>query len=123
MQALPRILEAGFSRQRQDLRGESNMATPVDATTVGLCGSTVAQLAKRTGLSRSAFFERFTRTLGIRPMEYLLVWRMAVARDLLRHDFGIAEVGERVGHGSASIFSTAFSRHVGMPPGRYARAG
>jgi AraC-like DNA-binding protein len=84
---------------------------------------TVAQLAKTAGLSRSAFFERFTRTVGLPPMEYLLAWRMAVARDLLRrHDLGIAEVAERVGYGSASTFSTAFSRHVGQPPSRYARA-
>ncbi|WP_438022602.1 AraC family transcriptional regulator [Sorangium sp. So ce233] len=85
---------------------------------------TVAALAKTAALSRSAFFERFSRTVGLPPMEYLLAWRMAVARDLLRrHDLGIAEVAERVGYGSASTFSTAFSRHVGQPPGRYARAG
>jgi AraC-like DNA-binding protein len=85
---------------------------------------TVAQLAKTAALSRSAFFERFTRTVGMRPMEYLLAWRMAVAKDLLRRpDLGLAEVAERVGYGSASTFSTAFSRHVGQPPGRYARAG
>ena len=83
----------------------------------------MAQLAKTAALSRSTFFERFTRTVGLPPMEYLLAWRMAVARDLLRrHDLGIAEVAERVGYGSASTFSTAFSRHVGQPPGRYARA-
>ena len=71
-------------------------------------------------LSRSAFFERFLRTVGLPPMEYLLAWRMAVAKDLLRRqDAGIAEVAERVGYGSASTFSTAFSRHVGQPPGRY----
>ncbi|TKD01376.1 AraC family transcriptional regulator [Polyangium fumosum] len=85
---------------------------------------TVAQLAKTAALSRSAFFERFTRTVGLPPMEYLLAWRMAVARDLLRHqDLGIAEVAERVGYGSASTFSTAFSRYVGQPPSQYARAG
>jgi len=84
---------------------------------------TVAQLAKSAGLSRSAFFDRFARTVGMPPMEYLLSWRMAVARDLLRReDLGIAEVAERVGYGSASTFSTAFSRHVGQAPGRYARA-
>jgi AraC-like DNA-binding protein len=84
---------------------------------------TVAQLARTAALSRSAFFERFTRTVGLTPMEYLLAWRMAVARDLLRrHDYGIAEVAERVGYSSASTFSTAFSRHVGQPPSRYARA-
>jgi AraC-like DNA-binding protein len=84
---------------------------------------TVSQLAKTAALSRSAFFERFTRTVGLPPMEYLLAWRMAVARDLLRRDDrGIAEVAEQVGYSSASTFSTAFSRHVGQPPGRYARA-
>jgi len=85
---------------------------------------TVAQLAKTAALSRSAFFERFTRTLGMAPMEYLLAWRMAVARDLLRRkELGIEEVARRVGYRSASTFSTAFSRHVGQAPGRYARAG
>ncbi|MDC0670591.1 AraC family transcriptional regulator [Nannocystis radixulma] len=83
---------------------------------------TVAQLAKTAGLSRSAFFERFTGAVGLPPMEYLLAWRMAMAKDLLRgHDLGLAEVAERVGYGSASTFSTAFRRHVGRPPGRYAR--
>jgi AraC-like DNA-binding protein len=84
---------------------------------------TVAKLAKTAALSRSAFFERFTRTVGLPPMEYLLGWRMAIARDLLRRqDLAVGEVAERVGYGSASTFSTAFSRHVGQPPGRYARA-
>src|SRR6185295_9401937 len=59
---------------------------------------TVAQLAKTASLSRSAFFERFTRTVGLAPMAYLLAWRMVVAKDLLRrHDLGLAEVAERVG--------------------------
>ena len=85
---------------------------------------TVALLARTTALSRSTFFERFTRTVGLPPMEYLLAWRMAVAKDLLRReDLGLAEVAERVGYGSASTFSTAFSRHVGRSPGRYAREG
>lgn len=84
---------------------------------------TVARLAKEAALSRSAFFERFTRTVGLPPMEYLVAWRMAVAKDLLRRrKCGLSEVAERVGYGSASTFSTAFSRHVGQPPGRYARA-
>ena len=82
---------------------------------------TVAQLGKVAGLSRSAFFDRFSRTVGVPPMEYLLAWRMAVASDMLRGtELRIGEVAERVGYGSASTFSTAFSRHVGEPPSRYA---
>ncbi|MCB1020395.1 MAG: cupin domain-containing protein [Bryobacterales bacterium] len=84
---------------------------------------TVAQLAKYAALSRSAFFDRFARNVGLAPMEYLLALRMAIAKDLLRrHDVDIAAVAERTGYGSASAFSAAFSRHAGIPPGRYARA-
>jgi AraC-like DNA-binding protein len=83
---------------------------------------TVAQLAVKAALSRSAFYTRFARTVGLPPMEYLLAWRMAIAKDLLRRqDVALAEVAERVGYGSASAFSTAFSRHVGQSPGFYAR--
>lgn len=84
---------------------------------------TMAELAKEAALSRSAFFDRFSRYVGVPPMEYLLAWRMALAKDMLRRqEIDIAEVAERVGYGSASTFSTAFSRHVGQPPGRYAKA-
>lgn len=84
---------------------------------------TVPELADAAGMSRSAFFERFTRMVGARPMEYLTTWRMAVARDLLRRGVtALDEVAERVGYGSASTFSTAFSRHTGLPPGRFAKA-
>lgn len=83
---------------------------------------TVAQLAKEAALSRSAFFERFSRTVGVAPMEYLLAWRMALAKNLLqRKAGGVAEVAERVGYSSASAFSVAFTRHVGLPPTRYTR--
>jgi transcriptional regulator GlxA family with amidase domain len=58
----------------------------------------VAELAKTAALSRSAFFDRFTRSVGLPAMEYLLAWRVAVAKDLLcRQRLGLAEVAERVG--------------------------
>jgi AraC-like DNA-binding protein len=83
---------------------------------------TVEQLAKIAALSRSTFFERFTRTVGMAPMEYLLSWRMEIAKEMLREgELGVGEIAERVGYGSASAFSAAFSRHVGEAPGRYAR--
>ena len=83
---------------------------------------TVAALAKASASSRSAFFERFTRMVGVPPTDYLLRWRMAVAKRRLRTENAVAEVAERVGYGSASTFSTAFSQHVGQAPGRCARA-
>ena len=83
---------------------------------------TVAQLAKDAALSRSAFFERFRQVVGVTPMEYLLHWRMALAKDLLRQEKGnVTAIAEHVGYSSASTFSVAFTRHVGLPPTVYAR--
>lgn len=83
---------------------------------------TIVELAKEAALSRSTFFERFSRAVGLAPMEYLLTWRMALAKDLLRRNEGrIAEIAGRVGYSSASTFSVAFTRHVGRPPAQYAR--
>jgi AraC-like DNA-binding protein len=84
---------------------------------------TVEQLGKEAAPSRSAFFDQFSRAVGVPPMAYLQVWRMALAKDLLRrNDLSLAEVAERVGYSSASTFSTALSRHVGQPPAHYARS-
>ncbi len=83
---------------------------------------TVTDLANEASLSRSAFFARFNRIVGQSPMGYLLAWRMALAKQLLRNrKLGIEQVAERVGYGSASTFSVAFARYAGMSPARYAR--
>ncbi|CAK7255779.1 MULTISPECIES: AraC family transcriptional regulator [unclassified Shinella] len=85
---------------------------------------TVDTLAREAALSRTTFFERFRREVGVAPMEYVAGWRMTLAKDLLRRDrITVAKVAERVGYGSASAFSTAFARRVGIPPALYARAG
>lgn len=83
---------------------------------------TMAALANHATLSRSAFFQRFKREVGVAPMAYLLAWRMTLAKQMLRHKGErIADVAEKVGYTSTSAFSVAFSRCVGQSPGRYAR--
>jgi len=83
---------------------------------------TVEQLANVAALSRSAYFQRFTHSLGLPPMEYLLTWRMAIAKDLIaRERLPMEQVAARIGYSSASAFSTAFRRHVGRSPRGYAR--
>lgn len=83
---------------------------------------TVEALAKEAALSRSTFFERFQQALGMAPMAYLLAWRMALAKKLLRERVeDIAGIAQRVGYGSVSAFSVAFTRYTGRAPGRYSR--
>jgi len=82
---------------------------------------TVADLARAAGMSRSAFFTKFNRKLGLAPMEYILNWRISLAKSMLRQrEYNLAEIAEKVGYGSTSAFSVAFSRKVGQPPARYA---
>ncbi|MGH8234655.1 MAG: AraC family transcriptional regulator [Rhodanobacteraceae bacterium] len=84
---------------------------------------TMADLAQEAALSRSSFFERFKRKVGVAPMAYLLAWRMALAKQMLRqNESRIAEIAERVGYRSASAFSVAFTRYAGRSPAHYARA-
>lgn len=83
---------------------------------------TVADLARTAGMSRATFAERFNRKVGMPPMQYLLEWRIAIAKDVLRRERApLAEVAEMIGYQSASAFSTAFSRHTGSPPSAFAR--
>jgi AraC-like DNA-binding protein len=83
----------------------------------------VEQLARTAGMSRAVFAERFSRKIGIPPMQYLLEWRVALAKDLLRRERpSLAEVAEKVSYQSASAFSTAFTRVTGQPPSEFARS-
>lgn len=85
---------------------------------------TVASLAVEAALSRSSFSARFTQVVGVAPMEYVLAWRMALAKQLLRSQaLTLEQVAERVGYASAVTFSAAFVRRVGVAPGRYVRVG
>ena len=84
---------------------------------------TVDALAQDAAMSRSTFFGRFRREVGVAPMEYATGWRMALAKQLLRKHVATAEIAQRVGYGSASAFSVDFTRYVGKPPGAYSREG
>jgi len=85
-------------------------------------GWTVADLAKVAAQSRSAFAARFAEVLGCGPIEYLLRWRMALAKDaLVRGTKTLERIAEDIGYESAGAFSVAFRKRLGCPPGRFAR--
>ncbi|MGW1884753.1 helix-turn-helix transcriptional regulator [Streptomyces sp. NPDC001970] len=81
---------------------------------------TVAELAAKAGMSRSQFAARFTESVGVPPLEYLLGRRIrSAARDLRTGDRKVAAIAARWGYGSESSFSHAFERVMGSSPGRY----
>ena len=77
-------------------------------------------LANEAGMSRSAFFSRFKETVGMTPLCYLLQWRMAKAKSLLKEGRdSITTIALEIGYGSSSSFSSAFLRHEGVSPSEY----
>ena len=85
---------------------------------------TVAELATVSGMSRSAFAERFARVVGLAPIEYLLELRMAIAKDaFLCAGKRPSDVAFLCGYKSVAAFSTAFRRTVGSSPAAYTKRG
>jgi len=83
---------------------------------------TLVSLARVSGMSRSAFADRFARVIGATPLSYLLQWRLASAKSLLAtQQVSVAEAALAVGYESASGFSTAFSRETGQSPKEFIR--
>jgi AraC-like DNA-binding protein len=81
---------------------------------------TLAGLAKRAGMSRSVFAERFARLLSETPLGYLARWRMQLAARLLETtDDTVLQVAMSVGYESEAAFARAFKRELGSPPARY----
>ncbi|MDB5297735.1 MAG: AraC family transcriptional regulator, partial [Phycisphaerales bacterium] len=85
---------------------------------------TVARLADRVAMSRSAFAERFAGAVGEPPLRYLTTFRMRRAAELLRTSAaGVREIAARVGYESEAAFGHAFKRCHGVSPGAYRRSG
>jgi AraC-like DNA-binding protein len=84
---------------------------------------TLQELAKRVGMSRSTFAQRFKDTVGESPMEYLTRWRMLVAGEKLRNSSDpVSVISRALGYESEAAFSTAFKRVMGCSPRQYGRA-
>ncbi len=83
---------------------------------------TVATLAQRVGMSRSAFAARFRAMVGDPPLVYLTRWRMQLAADKLRaSQLNLSDVAEQVGYQTEASFSKVFKRLWGVAPATYRR--
>jgi|SRR5262245_35342278 len=81
---------------------------------------TVEQLATLSGMSRSAFANRFTKLVGEPPLRYLSRWRMHKAIEMIHESrLTTAEIASLVGYESEAAFSKAFKKWNGKGPGAY----
>ena len=78
---------------------------------------TVHSMARESGLSRSAFADRFRTVVGQPPLQYVTEIRMQKAAELLEMtDIPVKRIAAQVGYESVSAFSSAFKRRFGVPP-------
>jgi len=83
---------------------------------------TVESLAALCHVSRSTFAARFRKVVGLGPIDYLLRWRMALAKEALRKGHQtVSQIAYAIGFQSPSAFSTAFTRAVGCAPREFAK--
>jgi AraC-like DNA-binding protein len=84
---------------------------------------TLEDLAGLAGMSRTRFAARFHATIGQAPIAYLTLWRMTVARRLLREGTPVKTTATKVGYTSPAAFARVFARVTGMSPRAAAGAG
>lgn len=80
---------------------------------------TIQSMAHEAGMSRTAFAELFTGTVGLPPVQYLAQWRATEARRLLgNRRLSVAAVAEMLGYRSEAAFRRFFKRLEGIGPGK-----
>jgi AraC-like DNA-binding protein len=83
---------------------------------------TVADLARKVDMSRTAFAARFRELVGEPPMSYLARVRLGHAAGYLSAtDKTLRQIAHLVGYDNESSLSKAFRRAFGRSPGEYRR--
>ncbi len=78
----------------------------------------VESLARKAGMSRSVFSNKFHQLVQMTPMQYVTCWRMQQAHDWFANSGkSVAQVAESVGYQSEASFSKAFKKHFSYGPG------
>jgi AraC-like DNA-binding protein len=81
---------------------------------------TIAELARRVGVSRSVLAERFRYFLGMPPIAYLTHLRLQLGAQLLAAtSHSVAQIAGEVGYESEPAFNRAFKREFSSPPARF----
>lgn len=84
------------------------------------CHHTVAELARRAGMSERTFLRRFEDATGTSPARWLMQIRLQSARDRLEAtNAPIDHIAQTCGFGSAANFRHHFREHLSTTPTAY----
>lgn len=74
------------------------------------------EMAELALMSRSKFADLFKRTVGQSPGDYVIDWRISVAKDLLTQNKPVAFVANAVGYENGSALARVFRKKLGVSP-------
>ncbi|MBI5718761.1 MAG: AraC family transcriptional regulator [Burkholderiales bacterium] len=77
---------------------------------------TLQSMAAEAGMSRARFAAHFAQLVGVPPGEYLIGWRLGLARAMLRRGLPVKHVAVEVGYANASALGRVFSQRLGQSP-------
>lgn len=77
---------------------------------------TLESMAAEAGMSRSAFAREFHAVVGQPPGDYLIGWRLLLARQQLRAGEPLKRIAQAVGYGTEAALSRAFKTRHGLSP-------
>lgn len=78
---------------------------------------TTAELVTSLNISKSKIIKEFKDVFGVTPHNYLLTQKITIAKNMLiRTDFTIAEISEKLALNDAHYFSRLFLKKAGITP-------
>ncbi len=78
---------------------------------------TISSIASHIGIDRSYLCRLFKAAEGVSPKEYLISYRLNLAKSLFSEtSYSVSEVARLVGYSDALDFSKIFKSRFGMPP-------
>ena len=78
---------------------------------------TVEELARKVGMSRTRFADRFQELIGLGPVTYLIEWRLQRAVVALRTSHrSVAEIAYASGYTNQAAFTRTFKERFGRSP-------
>lgn len=77
------------------------------------------EMAELALMSRSKFADLFKRTVGQSPGDYVIDWRIVVAKDLLQQNKPVALVANAVGYENGSALARVFRKKLGISPKKW----
>jgi len=76
----------------------------------------LTEMAELALMSRSKFAALFKQVVGQSPGDYLIDWRIIVAKSLLKRDKSVALVANAVGYENGSALARVFRKKLGISP-------